>query len=383
MHPSRVPRLVVVGNPENRRVELFRAAARDWPAPVEVLPWRALAAGAVTLPAGALVRVDSPGEDAEVDRLLRGAEAPAEHGEIVGLAAWYDGFGAALLRLGDAVRDAGATLLNDPYEILVMFDKRACHARLGRAGVPVPPALLPAPRDYGELRELMGAAGWHRVFVKPAHGSSASGILALRAAAGRVLATTSVERASDGRLFNSLRVRAVRDEREIAAIVDRLAPDGLHVERWFPKAGLAGRVIDLRVLVVAGTVTHVVVRASRTPLTNLHLGNVRGDLAALRAVMGAEAYAQALATCVRAADGFPNSLHAGVDLMVGTGWRRHAVAEVNAFGDLLPGLLDERGRDSYAAELAAVRDGWPARRPAAAAERAEPAERSARVERVA
>jgi hypothetical protein len=350
--------LVVVGNPGNRRVELFRAAAeREWPGQVELLPWRRLAAGGVRLPTGAVVRVDSPGEDAEVDRLLRGAATAAEHGEIVGLTAWYHGLCAALDRLTAAAATADATLLNDPGDIAVMFDKRACHARLTRAGVPVPAGLPMAPRDYGELRTAMRDTGWARVFVKPAHGSSASGVLALQTAPGRVLATTSVELAGDGRLFNSLRVRGYRDEREVAAIVDRLAPDGLQVERWFPKAGLAQRTIDLRVLVVAGEPGHAVVRASRGPLTNLHLGNARGDLAAVRAAMGQPAYEAALHTCVRAAACFPGSLHAGVDLMIGTDWRRHLVAEVNAFGDLLPDLFDCAGRDSYAAQLHALGSG--------------------------
>ena len=287
--------LVVVGNPGNRRVEVFRAAAaHGWPGPVELLPWRRLAAGPVRLPAGAVVRIDSPGEDAEVDRLLRGAATAAEHGEIIGLAAWYAGLRAALDRLTRAAASAGATLLNDPDDIAVMFDKRACHARLAGAGVPVPAALPTPPRDYGELRAAMRLAGWARVFVKPAHGSSASGVLALQAATGRVQATTSVELAADGRLFNSLRVRRYRTEREVAAIVDRLAPDGLQVERWFPKVGLAERTIDLRVLVVAGEPGHVVVRTSPGPLTNLHLGNARGDLAAVRAAMGRSAYEAAM-----------------------------------------------------------------------------------------
>jgi hypothetical protein len=46
-----------------------------------------------------------------------------------------------------------------------------------------------------------------------------------------------------------------------------------------------------------------------------------------------------------------------VDLMIGSDWRRHAVAEVNAFGDLLPGVHDAAGRDSYAAQLHAMRTG--------------------------
>ncbi|GIG89877.1 STM4014 family protein [Plantactinospora endophytica] len=374
--------LVVVGNPENRRVTLFRAAAAEAGVPVEVLPWRRPATGPVRLPDAAVVRIDSPGEDAEVDRLLRGADRPAEHGEIVGLAAWYSGLRDALGRLGEAVRSAGATLLNDPDDVLAMFDKRVCHARLTAAGVPVPPALAALSTTsagrvrpsggYAELRAAMRAARWSRVFVKPAHGSSASGVLALQVAPGRIRATTSVEVAGDGRLYNSLRVRDYTDERQVAAIVDRLAPDGLHVERWFPKAGLDGRTIDLRVLVIAGRPEHVVVRASPGPLTNLHLGNARGDLAAVRAAMGEPAYAAALHSCVRAAACFPGSLHVGVDLLVGTDWRRHVVAEVNAFGDLLPGLSDPAGRSSYAAELHALRTGRFDRWRAGLASTAEP-----------
>lgn len=346
-------RVTVVGNPDNRRVGLFRVALRSagLPEPV-VVAWRDVAAGApVTIEPGSLVRIDSPGEDAEVDRLLRGAPLPAEPGELLGLAGWYAGFAAALARVATAARAAGARLCNDPEDVLTMFDKRACHARLTAAGVPVPPA-LPSPSSYADLRASMRAAGWPRVFVKPPHGSSAAGVLALQTAGDRVRAATSVER-SGSSLFNSLRVRHYTDEDTIASIVDTMAVDGLHVERWFPKAALGEEVVDLRVVVIAGRPTHVVVRAGPGPMTNLHLGNRRGDLGELRAAAGADAYAAGLATCVRVAELFPGSLHVGVDLMFSPDWRRHAVAEVNAFGDLLPNLL-VRGRDTYAEEVAAM-----------------------------
>ncbi|GLY26144.1 STM4014 family protein [Micromonospora sp. NBRC 101691] len=357
--------LTVVGNPDNRRVRLFAEAAvgAGLPRPT-VLPWRDLLTGAAPPPAGTLVRVDSPGEDAEVDRLLRGATEPARHGEIVGLAAAHAGLRRALDRLASG----GATLLNQPADILAMCDKRRCHATLDAAGVPVP-AALGEVTGYAGLRAAMRRAGWTRVFVKPAHGSSASGVLALAADGSRVLATTPVER-DDGRLFNSLRVRRYTDEAEVAEIVDRLAPDGLHVERWLPKAGLADRVVDLRVVVVAGRPTHAVVRAGRGPITNLHLGNARGDLAAVRAAAGPANWAAAMATCARAAACFPDTLHVGVDLMFTVGWDRHAVAEVNAFGDLLPGVLAD-GRDTYATQVQTLLGGWrPAGgRPASAGDR--------------
>jgi glutathione synthase/RimK-type ligase-like ATP-grasp enzyme len=355
-------RLTVVGNPDNRRVRLFEAAVRAAGAPAPmVLSWHDLLTGTVAPPCDGLVRVDSPGEDAEVDRLLRGAPVPCEPGEIVGLAAAYRGLCSALDRLAAG----GALLLNRPGDVAVMCDKRRCHALLARAGVPVPPALGPVG-DYAALRDAMREAGWARVFVKPAHGSSASGVVAFALNGSRVSAITSVELAGP-KLYNSLKVRRYDIESEVTTIVDRLAPDGLHVERWLPKAGLGDRVVDVRVVVIAGRPAHAVVRASRGPMTNLHLGNARGNLEELRSAAGPAVWAEAMQTCERVAGCFPGTLHVGVDLMFLAGWRRHAVAEVNAFGDLLPGVLHE-GRDTYAAQLHALLSGaydrWCARVPA-------------------
>ncbi|MEV4664967.1 STM4014 family protein [Micromonospora echinofusca] len=344
-------RLTVVGNPGNRRVDLFTRAvlAAGLPRP-QVLPWADVLTGAAPPEAGVVVRIDSPGEDAEVDRLLRRSASPARHGELIGLADTY----AGLLRGLDRVAAGGAELLNDPADVAVLCDKRRCHARLSAAGVPVP-AALPPVHGWAQLRSAMAAARWSRVFVKPAHGSSAAGVVALAVARGRVQAITTIETTPDG-LFNSLRPRRYTDETEVAAIVDRIAGDGLHVERWLPKAGLGDRVVDLRVVAVAGRPTHAVVRAARGPLTNLHLGNARGDLAELRAAAGPAAWAAAMETCERVARCFPRTLQVGIDLMFLLGWRRHAVAEVNAFGDLLPGVLAD-GRDTYAEQVRALTDG--------------------------
>lgn len=344
-------RLTVVGNPGNRRVDMFSRAvlAAGLPRP-EVLPWADVLAGATPPPAGALVRVDSPGEDPQVERMLRRSATTARHGELVGLADAYAGLVDGMAR----VAARGADLLNSPEDVAVLCDKRRCHAVLSAAGLPVP-AALPPVGGYAQLRASMAKAGWTRVFVKPAHGSSAAGVIALAVGSRRVQAVTTIEHTPDA-LFNSLRVRRYTDESEVAAIVDRLAPDGLHVERWLPKAGLGNRVVDVRVLVVAGRPTHAVVRAARGPLTNLHLGNARGDLAELRTAVGSQGWSAAMETCERVAACFPGSLHVGIDLMFLVGWRRHAVAEVNAFGDLLPGVLND-GRDSYAEQVHALTSG--------------------------
>jgi hypothetical protein len=162
-------------------------------------------------------------------------------------------------------------------------------------------------------------------------------------------------------------LRTLDDLGEIAALVDAVCRHRVHVEQWLPKAGHDGHAFDLRVVVVAGRSRHTVVRLSRGPVTNLHLDNRRQGPAALRARMGEAAWAAAAGTCERAVACFERSLYAGVDLLVLPGLRRHAVLEVNAFGDLLLETLHE-GRDTYSTEVLALQDardgGGPRREPA-------------------
>ncbi|MEV8596005.1 STM4014 family protein [Streptomyces sp. NPDC052012] len=354
-------RFAVVGNPGNRRVALFADAVRAAGlATPRVVPWLdVLRAGGADFDADEIVRLDSPGEHPEVDGLLRGIP---EATRVEGTGRWYARFTRAVRSLRGGVR------LDDAGELAVMFDKRRCHATLAAAGVPVPDSPTSGPAaaritGWDDVRAVMRAHRMPRLFVKLAHGSSASGVLAVESSAGdRIRATTSVELAPDGRLFNSLRVRRYERERDVAAIVDRLAPDGLHLERWLPKAAVRGRVADLRVLVVAGRATHAVERTSTSPLTNLHLGGSRGDLDAVRDAVETAGgrWADVLAVCERAAACFPRTLCVGVDLLPAVGWRRFAVGEVNAFGDLLPRLTGlpgsgAEGLDTYAAQVAAVR----------------------------
>ncbi|MFE3601865.1 STM4014 family protein [Streptomyces sp. NPDC059142] len=359
------PRLTVVGIPGNRRLSLFQNAvlAAGLP-PAREVGWLDVLGGRAVFGAGETVRIDSPGEDAEVDRLLRGTDDPTR---VEGTGRWYERFTAAARDLGRAAMSGGATLLDDPEELAVLFDKRLTHRVLDEAGVRVPlsptsGAAAPAVSGWDDVRARMAEAGLRRAFVKIAHGSSASGVLAVGIAGpGRVSAITSVELDGAGRLFNSLRVRRYTAEREVAAIIDTLAPDGLHIERWLPKGTQRGRAADLRVVVVAGRATHAVVRTSASPMTNLHLGGTRGDLDAVRSTVDAAggSFSTLLEQCEAAAACFPATHCVGVDLMPEPGWLRYAVAEVNAFGDLLPGLggLPEReaaGLDTYAAQLAAL-----------------------------
>jgi hypothetical protein len=371
---------VVVGNPGCRRVALFQEAlARRGLSPATLIPYADLIAGRATLEQvvrpGTVVRLDSPGRDFEVEKALLAAGAeeadaegptrisrhaaerlPFDKGRIWYPRQWYLGFRATLRRLdGQLARCPPHVLTSPPADVELLFNKCRCQEVFARQGIPVPQGLGPV-RSYAELRERMRQTGHRRVFVKLAHGSSASGVVAYATAGAGQQAVTTVELVREGgelRLYNSRKIRRYHRASDVATLIDALAREGVQVEEWIPKAGFDGHVFDFRVVVIAGRARHVVVRMSRSPMTNLHLLNRRGDVAAVLAHMSPDAWEAARRTCERAAAVFPGSLHVGVDLLVAPGYRRHAVLEGNAFGDLLPDVYCD-GMDTYEAEIAAL-----------------------------
>jgi glutathione synthase/RimK-type ligase-like ATP-grasp enzyme len=377
------PPLVVIGNPENRRVAMFAAAARrlSLPPPRVIAYEHLLAKPAFDLaelvPPGALVRIESPGENTAVQAALirlgaqhRGLdaaqsavvlEAAATHGRLAGSDLWYAGYCELLARIAQALEPRGVRWMNHPADIPLLFDKTRCQAELASRGINVPRGLVStgeaAPACFDDLLARLDALGWSRVFIKLRYGSSASGVVAFARRGRGMQAITSVELVREGsqmRLFNSLRVARYTNPADIAAIVNALCGQGIHVEQWIPKATLAGRTFDLRILAIAGEPRHIVVRTSRGPITNLHLGNQRGDIAQLFAKWSPTARETAWSTCRAAASCFPRCHYLGIDLALLTGLSRHAILELNAFGDLLPGIVDPTGVDTYTAELAAA-----------------------------
>ena len=77
-----------------------------------------------------------------------------------------------------------------------------------------------------------------------------------------------------------------------------------------------GYPFDLRVVVIAGVAKHFVVRLGKSPMTNLHLGNARGDAALFLQQIGAQTWREIRQTCEAAFAVFPKGLYAGVDLLL-------------------------------------------------------------------
>ena len=382
-------RIILIANPGSRRTQLLAAAVkRRAGLTMCLVPWADLLTGRADLRqavrAGDVVRIDSPGRDFAVEQMLlrvgrpddrrwqnRIDCMPNERGRVWWPDVWYRGLCAALDRItGQLAECPSHRLVSDPAGIRTMFDKTATNRVLVERGVPVPPA-IGRIHDSGQLLGAMRDRRWPAVFVKLTYGSSAAGSIAIRTSTrGQVQAFTTVE--LDGfdpeggfRIYNTRRIRRLSAVHEIAHVVDAVRSVGAHAERWIPKAGIDGRTFDVRVVVIGGRACHTVVRLSRTPMTNLHLLNDRSDDARVRERCGPESWRRAMESCEAAMRAFPGTRHAGVDLLIAPDFRRHAILEVNAFGDLLPGAMWQ-GMDTYDAELAAICGAGPfaARQPA-------------------
>jgi len=385
--PQQVPlrhQAVIVGAAGDPRIAGYQAArARAGLPPAMLLDYRDLVAdpeGAVAcITAPARVRIESPGRDASVlaDLLVHGIEKSArlglhhlsrqqiaqqvnERGRLLPPRQLFFGMESVLGHLTRRVCEIetphGIQLVPDVAAILLAFDKSACHDCLATNGVPVP-AALPDISSFDALRAAMETARMPRVFVKLRHGSAAAGTVALATSKFGMHAVTTVEMVSGAgglRLYNTRALRRYTSPAEIVRLIDALAPHGLQVEAWVPKASVDGRVADLRILVIAGVPVFRVLRKSRHPITNLHLGGERADADALLSRMSAKAVAALDATCRAVARAFPGALQIGIDVAVACGLAQHYVLEVNAFGDLLKGVTTKAGLDAYDLQLRAM-----------------------------
>lgn len=359
------PDLLVLANPENRRLSLFQGAVcrRGWNPP-RVVSHSDLLAGRTTLGdhvrPGTVVRIESTGENHGVDcqilslgGISEAGSIPEERGRLLHPSAWFRGFRAYMESLERDGEVCGVTWFNSPSDIVAMFDKPGFKRLLGDLAPPT----LGTFGSFAEFSRWADESGTPGVFVKLPAASSASGVAAWRAqrSTGRQVLRTTLEMADpDGqpRFYNSLRLREYRDPHRITQVLDFLFSEGAFVEPWIPKPSFRGMAWDLRVLGVAGKPAHRIARLSRGPMTNLHLGNHRLDPEGLGLSRGVW---EAVERVVEATlERLPGSLYAGLDVVVPAGSpdapAKPLVLEANAFGDLLPGLRHD-GLDPWELEL--------------------------------
>ncbi len=378
------PRYVLIANPGTKRCETYRRelltfwAKRGVTPKVFVVPWAEVVkrdGDLDDLPEfdePAVVRLESPGKDEGVTRLLLEAgarEDPAEppcnwrllsipKGLLLRPGLYYRGFHRVLRGLARAFASRPHLVPTaSPLAIAEMFDKTATAARLHAAGVPVP-NWLPNPRDvFVEIADGEGGQAWRSAYLKLNTGSSATGIIALRSDTRKVHGTTTLAEIG-GRFFSSRRLlHLVGPALERAAHF--LLREGAFAQQGIVMSQIDGQNFDVRVVCVYGRPMASIFRLSSAPMTNLHLGGRRGDFARCRAAIPTRAWLDALDHCSEAAACFDSAI-AGVDLVFERGSNQHFILEVNAFGDFFPGWIDAEGQSVHAKEIAETirRVGW-------------------------
>ncbi|GHC03743.1 STM4014 family protein [Cerasicoccus arenae] len=347
-------RLGLIGNPENRRVDFFRQACKNNDVPLDVLPWHDLLRNQSAIQTFSEkvsgIRIESAGENDNVTLgllKLGGApdNAPAlQFGQIAYLKEQALGLRKAL----ELASRAETAYQCAPEDIWTMTDKWESHLRFIEAKVSRPHTQL-AKNSLDGFRKSLPRQG--RLFLKPRWGSSASGLCAYRWTADReqLIAPIVIRRiGNETNLFNSLSIKCYNQTADIDGILEQLLAQEMICEDWVPKARINGKSTDLRILVINGQARHWTGRQSSQPITNLHLGNDRLFSTAFLETMGLEYTEKCLQEAEKAASCFPDALYAGVDILPTA--KGPVIGEINAFGDLLPGLTS-RGESTYEASL--------------------------------
>lgn len=372
------PTYLLIGNPDNRRVQMFadELRAHDHPEPVVLSHTELLDSDLSALDAlpdqPYVVRLESVGEDFGIEkRLLHlGYDAALDAGchvvepeQIDALT--YDrgrilcprqqhlGFHRYLERLDEVLaRHPQWRALSTPAAIRTIFEKRETSRLYQAEGVPVPAFV-----DADSVDELRAYMDEHRVpslFVKISCSSSASGLAIFNRQGGRERVTTTIEVTPDA-WYNTLRIRHYKSPDQIEQVLGFILSEGAQIEHDIPKARLHGAFFDVRIVVIDGEPVFRVVRQNRHPITNLHLGGWRGDLEVFEREVPPELCEAANESC-RTVARLHDVFALGIDVMFERNWKSHRVLESNAFGDLLPGVE----RDGLSVYGWQIRAAWAA-----------------------
>lgn len=360
--------MLVIGNPENRRLGYFQDALQSLEQrPASVISWLDILQGRSNwqeqLNKAKLVRIESPGENFLVEQeilALGGLEfakdLPEEKGRIYFPGIWYQGFKNLLTQ----IKSQAPTSLwfNHPDDIICMFDK----PKVKELNPEYCLAACPNFESYDEFVDYAKSQAYPRFFIKLNYSSSASGVMAFEynRKNGKAQAQTTIQllrKQNQSCFYNSLKLKKYSNTDDLREIINFLFSQGAFVEPWVPKARHESSVFDLRILAINGKRHQTIARRSHTPITNLHLGNQRCSVDQLG--LPAAKWQQIDQLVAQVMKNFPNTLYSGLDVLIPQNETRLPILlEANAFGDLLPNLLHQ-GYNSYQSELLALFEKHP------------------------
>lgn len=368
-------KIAILGNPENRRVAQFVQSFKG-KEPVKVLSFLELLQYPERLTDQLkgidCLKIESCGENDDVFKYLLawGADIEdhlnqqsiskqnalnlsVEKGLIQYSRQRQLGYRRFLQEVESIAKAQNCFLLNAPQAILEMSDKVKTHQLLAQNNIEKVP-YLGVVESYEGLQQLIEQTGCKRIFLKLTHASSASGVMAYQRKGNQeilISSATLIIKAGIPKVYNSLKIKKYTEANQIRLLVDTLAKQYLFAERWIPKATFDRTAFDLRLVYIDGEVNHAVMRCSDSPMTNLHLGNKRGDLQSLKIHLGLGKWKEIQALAQEAVACFQGAKVAGVDILLTGKNYKPRVIEVNPFGDLLPNVFNDFDETTYQREL--------------------------------
>ena len=308
------------------------------------------------------LRIIAPGEDFALQKTLLALggypnveSLTFKKGLIYPSTYWYDGWCRILEKI-EAFIDQNPMIkpMNTPAAIQLAFHKLKCQQYLHQQQIATPAIILPKVTNYDALISLLERKNIPQVFIKPYHGSSASGVMAFRRKKNQQVLYTTIH-LKDQQLYNHLHLQRYTSSATIKTIINTMIPSGLLVEEWIRKKTFQEKSVDFRVLVINEKATFVVPRMSPHFITNLHLGNEKGNILEVEKIWGTALIQQVKRTAAKAIQAIDGLFYAGVDVAISNKGKAY-VLEVNAFGDMLLNIFKDN-LSTYEYELKEWVDG--------------------------
>ncbi len=302
-----------------------------------------------TIQQATTLRITSPGEDFETYKLLLflgGYDAADslefDKGRIRFSRYWYKGWCVILDKIAVWLRqNPTVKAINSPAAIQLAFNKVQCQRHISYK-VNTPRIFLNELGNYESFIQLFDALKLHQVFIKPWHGSSASGVMAFRKSGDKQILYTTIHLVQkEGiQLYNHLKLQKYTQPETIKIIINEMVQHGLMMEQWIRKKTFRHKSVDLRIVVIGGEAVFVVPRLSPHFITNLHLGNEKGKIETIEARWGTACIEAAKQLAIKAVAAIEGLFYAGVDVAIDTNEAPY-ILEVNAFGDMLLNINHE------------------------------------------
>jgi len=254
-------KFLTIGSENSRRLKFWEDALQQYNCKHDFITYeQVINFDFPKITAPTLLRITSPGEDFNLKKMILslGDFPDAENlvfqkGLIYPNQNWYSGWWKVLEKIKVFILlNPLLQVMNTPAAIQLAFHKLKCQQLLIEQGIATPKIILSQLSNYDTFIQTLVDKNIHQVFIKPYHGSSASGVMAFRQSNGKQMLYTTIALKDNGQLFNHLKLQKYNSIEKIKTIINAMIPSGLLVEEWIRKKTYQQKSVDFRILVVNG-----------------------------------------------------------------------------------------------------------------------------------